>query len=109
MSDAITEKVIKVEPGNNEFEDEKPVLFNELPEDVIEMVMSYLNYDEVAQSRILCLRMNCICSKILNRGFSKITTRHAALFKSIKSMLPRRESERRFVCFPLNLRFNRKW
>lgn len=76
-------------------EEEKPIVFTELPDDVIEMVMAYLTYDDVAQNRILCRRMNNVCSNILNRAFTKTTLRHAALFKSIKSMLPRRESERR--------------
>lgn len=110
MSDAIRKNVINnketygieqvVEPIP-EVEEEKPLLFTDLPDDVIEMVMEYLSYDEIAQNRILCLRMNTICSRILNRAFTKTTVRHAALFKSIKSMLPRRESERRFVCLSI--------
>lgn len=100
MSNAIQEIVVKKEIyGDEQVVESIPVvedlLFTDLPEDVIEMVMEYLSYDEIAQNRILCLRMNTICSRILNRAFTKTTLRHAALFKSIKSMLPRRESERR--------------
>lgn len=82
---------------NTESEPDKPLEFIELPEYAIEMVMDFLSYDEVAQNRMVCRRMNTICSQILNRAFTKTTVRHAALFKHIKSLLPRRESERRWV------------
>lgn len=35
--------------------------------------------------------------RMLNRGFLMIEKRHAMALKSVKTQLPRRESERRFV------------
>ncbi|XP_053674365.1 uncharacterized protein LOC128724668 [Anopheles nili] len=69
--------------------------FLDLPDCMIEQVLENLTYDEIAKSRIICMKINIICQSLLNRGFVKIIRRHNANFKAIKSQLPRRESERR--------------
>nr|CAH7755992.1 unnamed protein product [Callosobruchus chinensis] len=41
------------------------------------------------------LKFNEVGSKLLSRGFIQLEKKHAAIYKRVKSMLPRRESERR--------------
>uniref|UniRef100_A0A0K8TRF8 F-box domain-containing protein n=1 Tax=Tabanus bromius TaxID=304241 RepID=A0A0K8TRF8_TABBR len=67
----------------------------DLPDCMIEQVFEFLNYDEVARKRLVCKRINKICQRLLNRGFTKMVKRHNANLRRIKSLLPRRESERR--------------
>lgn len=43
----------------------------------------------------VCRKFNEIGSKMLSRGFVQVERRHAMVYKRVKSMLPRRESERR--------------
>ncbi|KAG5672349.1 hypothetical protein PVAND_002482 [Polypedilum vanderplanki] len=47
---------------------DKPTLLD-LPTNIIEEIMSYLSYEEIANSRIVCRRFNKINQQILNRGF----------------------------------------
>ncbi|KAH8242493.1 hypothetical protein KR032_008028 [Drosophila birchii] len=67
----------------------------DLPQTVLQDIFEMLSYDEVAKKREVCTRFNYICQKVLNAGFNKVILEHAKSFKRIKSMLPRRESERR--------------
>ncbi|KAH8343219.1 F-box only protein 28 [Drosophila kikkawai] len=67
----------------------------DLPQTVLQDIFELLPYDEVAKKREVCTRFNFICQKVLNAGFNKVIMEHAKSFKRIKSMLPRRESERR--------------
>ncbi|KAH8270120.1 hypothetical protein KR018_004206 [Drosophila ironensis] len=67
----------------------------DLPQPVLLDIFEWLPYDEVAKKREVCTRFNYICQQVLNAGFNKIIFEHAKNFKRIKSMLPRRESERR--------------
>ncbi|EDW79587.1 uncharacterized protein Dwil_GK20333 [Drosophila willistoni] len=66
-----------------------------LPETLLMDIFEWLSYDEVAKKREVCTRFNYIGQQVLNTGFNKIILRHGKNFKRIKSMLPRRESERR--------------
>lgn len=43
----------------------------------------------------VCRRFNEVGSKMLSRGFIQVERRHTLVYKRVKSMLPRRESERR--------------
>lgn len=45
--------------------------------------------------RQVCKHFNQTCQKLLNRGFSLIEKYHALCLRSVKTQLPRRESERR--------------
>ncbi|XP_002024851.2 F-box only protein 28 [Drosophila persimilis] len=67
----------------------------DLPQTVLMDIFEYLPYDEVAKKREVCTHFNFTGQQVLNLGFNKIIMEHAKIFKRIKSMLPRRESERR--------------
>ncbi|KAK4321130.1 hypothetical protein Pmani_008075 [Petrolisthes manimaculis] len=67
----------------------------ELPEIVVEKVLSYMTYEELAHLRIVCRRFNQINMALLNKGFRKVERYQAKCLREVKSMLPRRESERR--------------
>lgn len=66
-----------------------------LPDDVLEKILSYISYDEVSRSRVVCQRFNEISKRVLNHGFHKVEKYHNQCLKYVKSQLPRRESERR--------------
>ncbi|KAG4079845.1 hypothetical protein HA402_014976 [Bradysia odoriphaga] len=67
----------------------------ELPDCMLEQIFECLTYDEIAKKRLVSTKVNRICQQLLNRGFSKLIKRHTYEMKKIKSLLPRRESERR--------------
>lgn len=86
----------------------------QLPETVIEIIMSYLPFDDIAKNRIVrmfivflvvfipnnffhkvCKKFNEINMNLLNHGFYTLLNCHARALKKIKAQLPRRESERR--------------
>ncbi|XP_043280250.1 F-box only protein 28 [Venturia canescens] len=71
------------------------LLIIDLPDVVLETILSNLSYDEIAKNRIVCKHFNRTCQKLLNRGFSLMEKHHAQCLRSVKSKLPRRESERR--------------
>uniref|UniRef100_A0A6P7HC29 F-box only protein 28 n=1 Tax=Diabrotica virgifera virgifera TaxID=50390 RepID=A0A6P7HC29_DIAVI len=66
-----------------------------VPDIALEKIFSFLSYDEIAKNRIVCKKFNDVGSKFLTRGFFQLEKRHAAIYKKVKSQLPRRESERR--------------
>ncbi|KAJ8308011.1 hypothetical protein KUTeg_012885 [Tegillarca granosa] len=61
-----------------------------LPDEILENVLSFLNFDEASEARLV----NSV-STVLNQGFSRVDKLHAQIQKNVKSQLPRRESERR--------------
>ncbi|XP_017766018.1 PREDICTED: F-box only protein 28 [Eufriesea mexicana] len=66
-----------------------------LPDIVLETILSNLTYDEISRYRIVCKQFDRICKKLLNRGFNLMEKYHAQCLRAVKSQLPRRESERR--------------
>ncbi|KAJ9588342.1 hypothetical protein L9F63_018268, partial [Diploptera punctata] len=66
-----------------------------LPDIVLEKILSYLNYDDIAKYRIVCKVFDTLCQQRLNKGFVMVEKHHSQYLKAIKSQLPRRESERR--------------
>ncbi|XP_030051825.1 F-box only protein 28 [Microcaecilia unicolor] len=66
-----------------------------LPIVAIENILSFLNYDEISQLRLVCKRMDLECQRMLNQGFLKVERYHNLCQKQVKAQLPRRESERR--------------
>ncbi|XP_018333180.1 F-box only protein 28 isoform X6 [Agrilus planipennis] len=66
-----------------------------LPNVALEKIFSFLSYDEIAKNRIVCRKFNQTCSQMLTRGFYQMEKRHSGIYKKLKSLLPRRESERR--------------
>ncbi|XP_055531174.1 F-box only protein 28 [Wyeomyia smithii] len=81
--------------ANSAEESQVGMNFLDLPDCMIEQVFEYLSYDEIAKKRIICRKIDRVCQSLLNRGFMKMIKRHNANLKTIKSQLPRRESERR--------------
>lgn len=69
--------------------------FLDLPEIVLEKILNYISYEELAHLRIVCRRFNQINQMLLNKGFRKVERYQAKCLKEVKSQLPRRESERR--------------
>lgn len=67
----------------------------DLPDCMLEQILEYLSFDEIAKQRIVCQKFNTIGQGLLNFGFHKMVKRHGNLIKMIKSQLPRRESERK--------------
>uniref|UniRef100_A0A6M2DKY6 Putative f-box only protein 28 n=1 Tax=Xenopsylla cheopis TaxID=163159 RepID=A0A6M2DKY6_XENCH len=67
----------------------------DLPQEVIEKILSYVGYKKVSQMRMVCRQMNATCSAILNSTFSRLQTQMLVRFQAIKSKMPRRESARR--------------
>ncbi|XP_034935075.1 F-box only protein 28 [Chelonus insularis] len=71
------------------------MLLIDLPDVVLETILSNLSYDEIAKNRLVCKHFDRTCQKLLNRGFSLMEKYHAQCLRTVKSQLPRRESERR--------------
>ncbi|XP_063981630.1 F-box only protein 28 [Diachasmimorpha longicaudata] len=71
------------------------ILLIELPEVVLKTILSNLSYDEMARNRIVCKHFDRTCQQLLNRGFSLMEKYHGQCLRTVKSQLPRRESERR--------------
>ncbi|XP_054164611.1 F-box only protein 28-like [Oppia nitens] len=67
----------------------------DLPVELLDIIMTYLSYDETAKLRLVCRLFDSCSQRLLNRGFSKVEKYHAICFKRVKQQLPRRESERR--------------
>lgn len=65
-----------------------------MPDVVFEHILSYLTYDAIAKTRIVCRHFNNVCQGLLNRGFYSAVQFHAKCSKEVKSQLPRRESKR---------------
>lgn len=72
-----------------------PMTILDLPDCMLENILEYMSYDEVARKRIVCRPFDKAGQRILNRGFNKMIRTHAAHLKRLKALLPRRESERR--------------
>lgn len=119
--DQIKQKLSCIQQSNEDMQ----LDFINLPDDCLEIVLSYLSYDEISRNRIVrqligvlffflhtkliiwitmlfsflftqvCRQFDRICKKLLNRGFNLMEKYHAQCLRSVKSKLPRRESERR--------------
>eukprot|EP00088_Acartia_fossae_P051560 TRINITY_DN5791_c0_g1_i1.p1 TRINITY_DN5791_c0_g1~~TRINITY_DN5791_c0_g1_i1.p1 ORF type:complete len:447 (-),score=163.03 TRINITY_DN5791_c0_g1_i1:537-1877(-) len=72
-----------------------PLRIAEFPDVVMEHMLSYLSYDNIAKLRRVNKRFDMMCKYMLNRGFQAVEKYHAKCIKEVKSKLPRRESERR--------------
>ncbi|XP_017054249.1 F-box only protein 28 [Drosophila ficusphila] len=67
----------------------------DLPNELIEKILSYLDFKKISNLRLVSHRMNDICMAMLNSAFTKqIKTTHSR-FQAIKASMPRRESARR--------------
>ncbi|XP_054283725.1 uncharacterized protein LOC129000763 [Macrosteles quadrilineatus] len=67
----------------------------DLPVEMVEKILSYLSYDQVAKLRLVNRTFNAICGNRLNQGMDLVKNYHIKCHKAVKAKLPRRESERR--------------
>eukprot|EP00092_Neocalanus_flemingeri_P040616 GFUD01044225.1.p1 GENE.GFUD01044225.1~~GFUD01044225.1.p1 ORF type:complete len:218 (+),score=53.22 GFUD01044225.1:93-746(+) len=71
------------------------IFLTNLPSLVLEKILLYLSYEQIAQLRLVSRLFNFTCRSLLNQGFRAAERFHAKCFKEVKIKLPRRESERR--------------
>ncbi|KAH8275539.1 hypothetical protein KR026_010044 [Drosophila bipectinata] len=67
----------------------------DLPNELIEKTLSYLDYKKISHLRLVSHRFNDISMAMLNAAFSKQIKTTFSRFQSIKASMPRRESARR--------------
>ncbi|EDW89615.1 uncharacterized protein LOC6528871 [Drosophila yakuba] len=67
----------------------------DLPNELIEKILSYVDYKKVSNLRLVSHRMNDICMAMLNAAFSRQIKTTLSRFQAIKASMPRRESHRR--------------
>lgn len=67
----------------------------DLPLEILQKVLGYLDFNKIAHLRPVCHRMDRICSSILNSTFQKLQNQMQNRFQAIKAQMPRRESARR--------------
>ena len=56
----------------------------DLPNTVLEIILLYLNYEEVAQLRRVNRRFNSTCKYLLNKGFRAAKRYHSNSLKDMK-------------------------
>lgn len=66
-----------------------------IPNEMLQNILSYLSYDEIARLRLVGTKFDAIGKSMLNQGFLDVENFHAKCFQEVKKQLPRRESERR--------------
>ncbi|KAH8308748.1 hypothetical protein KR059_001299 [Drosophila kikkawai] len=72
-----------------------PVGLLDLPNELIEKILGYVDYKKISNLRMVCHRMNDICMAMLNAAFSRQINTTFSRFQAIKASMPRRESARR--------------
>jgi len=66
-----------------------------LPDVALHHILRFLSYEQAAQMRVVCRRMDWLCRGRLNEGFQAAERFHARCMREVRARLPRRESERR--------------
>ncbi|GAB1609598.1 F-box only protein 28-like [Argonauta hians] len=72
-----------------------PLNIRNLPKEVFNKILTYLQFQEVSEIRLVCHSFNMEAQAILNQGFARVHKYHSFVQRQIKGQLPRRESERR--------------
>ncbi|KAH8253207.1 hypothetical protein KR032_004116 [Drosophila birchii] len=72
-----------------------PLGLLDLPNELIEKILGYVDYKKISNLRMVCHRMNDICMAMLNAAFSRQINTTFSRFQAIKASMPRRESARR--------------
>lgn len=67
-----------------------PPTLLDLPTEILEKILSYTNYKKIAQVRAVSVRMNSVCSSILNSTFNRLQTQMLSRFQAVKAKMPRR-------------------
>lgn len=68
----------------------RPLKLLDLPTEILEKILSYTNYKKIAQVRLVSVRMNLVCSSILNSTFNRLQTQMLSRFQAVKAKMPRR-------------------
>eukprot|EP00092_Neocalanus_flemingeri_P005613 GFUD01006045.1.p1 GENE.GFUD01006045.1~~GFUD01006045.1.p1 ORF type:complete len:327 (+),score=92.43 GFUD01006045.1:98-1078(+) len=71
------------------------IFLTNLPSLVLEKILLYLSYDQIAQIRQVSRLFDFTCRSLLNQGFRAAERFHAKCLKEVRIKLPRRESARR--------------
>ncbi|KAL7306303.1 hypothetical protein TKK_0001731 [Trichogramma kaykai] len=69
--------------------------FLNLPLELVQKILGYLDYNTIAHLRPVCHQMDKICGSLLNSTFQRLQTQMLNRFQAIKAQMPRRESARR--------------
>ncbi|XP_015514567.1 F-box only protein 28 isoform X2 [Neodiprion pinetum] len=69
--------------------------FFDLPVEIQEKVLCYLDFNTIAHLRPVCHQMDRVCGSILSSTFQRLQTQMLCRFQAIKAQMPRRESARR--------------
>lgn len=77
------------------FNSERSLSLFDLPVEILEKILEYLGYKSISHLRLVCHKMDSICSGMLNSTFQRLQTQMLSRFQSIKAKMPRRESARR--------------
>ncbi|XP_035229646.1 F-box only protein 28-like [Stegodyphus dumicola] len=67
----------------------------DLPSEIIEYILRFFSFSEIAKFRMVSRYFNRVSSSLLNSEFNRIQNAVDRKFKSIKAQMPRRESSRR--------------
>lgn len=62
----------------------------DMPTEILEKILSYTNYKKIAQVRLVSVRMNSVCSSVLNSTFNRLQTQMLSRFQAVKAKMPRR-------------------
>ncbi|KAF5276203.1 hypothetical protein FQR65_LT04008 [Abscondita terminalis] len=71
------------------------VTFLDLPQEIVEKILSYLSFKNVCSLRLVCRAIDQIGGHVLNLTFQRLQSQMLQRFQYIKSKMPRRESARR--------------
>lgn len=80
--------VTSANPSTNDDDGEVGLL--DLPTEILEKILSYTTYKKIAQFRLVSVRMNSVCSSILNSTFNRLQTQMMSRFQAVKAKMPRR-------------------
>ncbi|XP_054724808.1 F-box only protein 28-like [Uloborus diversus] len=66
-----------------------------LPPEIMQHILKFVSFDNIAKIRLVCKHFDNLCSSILNSEFNRLRSVIQQRLLSIKSQMPRRESARR--------------
>ncbi|XP_063226640.1 F-box only protein 28 isoform X1 [Bacillus rossius redtenbacheri] len=88
FQDSISETVTNAEPI-------QAMNVMNFPPEILLKILGYLPYSSVAHLRLVCRKLDSVCSSILNSTFQRLQSQMLNRFQCIKAKMPRRESARR--------------
>uniref|UniRef100_T1J4H9 F-box domain-containing protein n=1 Tax=Strigamia maritima TaxID=126957 RepID=T1J4H9_STRMM len=88
------QSVIKSTPTKKSISDHQLKIID-LPREILEKFFSYVSFEQISKSRLVCKQFELICSSMLNTSFYRVQAIMLSRFQAIKAQMPRRESARR--------------